>query len=144
MENEKLPLRWTNLPEKYIAEPIITMIFLPFRLDYLLLSDQNTSGPRRRRLPRFAQLNPPSAIAKKMLKKTKKLSRAPQYGDIKTFFPPPLSRADRFLCLFCRAEVTLWQPVAGGSVAPGGPRPTELCVRCRWPNMSGPQSKMTG
>lgn len=64
MENEKLLLRWMNHPEKYIAEPIITMIFLPFRLDYLLLSDQNTSGPRRR-LPRFAQLNPPSAIAKK-------------------------------------------------------------------------------
>lgn len=47
-------------------------------------------------------------------------------------------------CLFCRAEVTPWPSLCGGSGAPGGPRPTELCVRCRRSNMSGPQSKMTG
>lgn len=40
-------------------------------------------------------------------------------------------QAGWFLCLFCRAEVTLWQSLRGGSAAPGGPRPTELCVRCR-------------
>ncbi|TKS87793.1 RING finger protein 5 [Collichthys lucidus] len=44
----------------------------------------------------------------------------------------------------CVAEVTLWQSLCGGSETPGGPRPTELCVRCRWSNMSGLQSKMTG